>query len=518
VYSRSIKTKLLLTLGTLLLVGMFLIDFVVVITAQQDYIASEKERGESLTRFLADQARVKNALLPLDGQSNEHPLLAEMIAHFGYSGVFVFDRNGRVVAAQGDMADGDALIRQLAHKAMGSGRFVSRFVGSTWSVFWKQNQSLHVAAPVLDGETVVGSVAMIHPLEAYYGKLRQSQKVVMFYMAINVVILSLFGLFRIYQFTLKPVTKLVRRAEDYTDETAVTFTQDKEGSEFGQLSKALNSMLQRISKDKEALKASLVSLERANAEISQAQKEIIRAEKLASVGRLAAGIAHEIGNPIGIVLGYLELLRQGGTAGERSEYLTRAENEITRIKTTIRQLLDFSRPSAGLADVVSVHDVIHEVVEILKVQPLMDTIGMTVDTTSKADAVYMDSSQLRQVFVNLMMNAADAIQSGAGDTGEIRIVTDVVTDDRAPDNEPGRIRIRVDDNGPGVPQEIIGDIFDPFFTTKDPGKGTGLGLSVSFRILEQVNGTIHAESIAGHGTTMTVTLPLISESETAGEE
>lgn len=499
-----------------MLVGMFLIDFVVVITAQRDYIASEKDRGESLARFLADQPGVKNALLPLEDLPPSEQLLSEMIARFGYSHAFVFDRNGRVVAPLGATAEGDAAVGQLARETMESGQFLSRFVGSTWSVFWTQNQSLYVCAPVLEGGTVVGSVAMVHSLEAYYAKLRQSQKVVMFYMAVNVIILSLLGLFRIYQINLKPVAKLVKRAEEYTDDSAGTFALEKEESEFGQLSKALNSMLQRISKDKEALKVSLVSLEKANAEIKQAQKEIVRAEKLASVGRLAAGIAHEIGNPIGIVLGYLGLLRDGADAEQRSEYLTRAEAEIHRIKTIIRQLLDFSRPAAGQAEAVSVHAVIREVVDILEVQPLMDGIQIRLETGNNADTVYMDPSQLRQVFLNLMINAADAIKSGSGKTGEIRIVTDAVNNDGTPDREPVRLRIRLADSGPGIVQGDIADIFDPFFTTKEPGKGTGLGLSVSFTILEQANGTIHAESAAGSGTTMTVTLPLIRKPESTG--
>jgi signal transduction histidine kinase len=270
-------------------------------------------------------------------------------------------------------------------------------------------------------------------------------------------------------------------------------------------------MLRRISDDKETLRSAVMSLEKANLELKKAQEEIIRAEKLASVGRLSAGIAHEIGNPIGIVMGYLELLKQTDISeAEKNEYLLRTENEIERINTIIRQLLEISRPSSTDLRTVSVHELIDDIAGVLKVQPLMSNIDLKRQLSSENDTVLADPSQLRQVFLNLIINSADAISSKDRDEeGLLIIATELET---APETEspgnPAMLKISFIDNGPGIPEEDIGNIFDPFFTTKEPGKGTGLGLSVSFMIVEGLGGKMSVNSELGEGTTMIINLPL----------
>ncbi|MCP4344473.1 MAG: hypothetical protein GY795_02980 [Desulfobacterales bacterium] len=276
------------------------------------------------------------------------------------------------------------------------------------------------------------------------------------------------------------------------------------------MSKSLNRMLQRISDDKEALQVTVQSLKKANADLRQAQKDIIRAEKLASVGRLSAGIAHEIGNPISIVIGYLELMKQNDISDdEKNEFVVRAENEINRINIIIRQLLDFSRPSKEERQSVSVHEIINDVVNVFKFQPVMTGIELTLNLNAENDTVTADPNQLRQVFLNLMLNAADAILSDQENTnGELIIRTRVDSDQ---ETSARVLKIECIDNGPGIPDENLSNIFDPFYTTKEPGKGTGLGLSVSFTIIESTGGKIKALSEKGKGTNMLIYLPLGSE-------
>jgi signal transduction histidine kinase len=250
------------------------------------------------------------------------------------------------------------------------------------------------------------------------------------------------------------------------------------------------------------------SLEAANRELRQARKDVINAEKLASVGRLSAGIAHEIGNPIAIVIGYLELLKQPDLPEpDRAEFVRRTEAEIHRINAIIRQLLDLSRPSPGRPEWVSLHDLIREMAEVLGCQPLMNDIRLDLRLDAPADRTRADPGQLRQVFLNLLINAADAIagrEDGASD-GWIEVATRL----RAASRE--EIEITVADNGPGVPEAQLTDIFDPFFTTKEPGKGTGLGLSVSFMIVQAAGGAIEALSPPGQGTRIRIRLPVHSE-------
>ena len=270
-------------------------------------------------------------------------------------------------------------------------------------------------------------------------------------------------------------------------------------------------MLRRISDDRETLRSTVMSLEKANLELKKAQEEIIRAEKLASVGRLSAGIAHEIGNPIGIVMGYLELLKQTDISeSEKDEYIQRTENEIERINTIIRQLLEISRPSSTDLRSVAVHALIDDIADVLKVQPLMSNIDLERHLGSENDTVLADPSQLRQVFLNLIINAADAISTMDRDVdGQLKITTELETvPETQSQGQPSMLKIRFIDNGPGIREEDIGNIFDPFFTTKEPGKGTGLGLSVSFMIVEGLGGKMDVNSEIGKGTTMIINLPL----------
>jgi signal transduction histidine kinase len=240
------------------------------------------------------------------------------------------------------------------------------------------------------------------------------------------------------------------------------------------------------------------------------------------VGRLSAGIAHEIGNPIGIVMGYLELIKQKDIpAAEKEEYIYRTEAEIERINTIIRQLLEISRPSKAGLKAVSVHDLIDDITEVLNVQPLMSNIEFECRLEAQNDKILADSNQLRQVFLNLIINAADAISSEDNvNSGKLLIQSSLVsaTAEQTQDQKT-HLKIMFIDNGPGISEENIANIFDPFYTTKEPGKGTGLGLSVSFMIIEGFGGKMNVSSKIGEGTTMTLLLPVVeSEADTAKDK
>jgi signal transduction histidine kinase len=170
---------------------------------------------------------------------------------------------------------------------------------------------------------------------------------------------------------------------------------------------------------------------------------------------------------------------------------------------------------------VSVHDLIDDIAQVLKVQPLMSNIELECCLEAQNDKVLADSNQLRQVFLNLIINAADAISSeGKATNGKLVIQSssDGETQEQ-PEDGQNYLEIMFSDNGPGIPEENISNIFDPFFTTKDPGKGTGLGLSVSFMILEGFGGKMTVNSKVGEGTTLTLLLPLIeNEIDIAGDQ
>jgi signal transduction histidine kinase len=213
-------------------------------------------------------------------------------------------------------------------------------------------------------------------------------------------------------------------------------------------------------------------------------------------------------------LGYLELLKsEEQNMEERQECLNRAESEVHRINAIIRQLLNISRPVGGEPKTLALHPFVADLIKDVKIQPLFAEIKIDFSAEAPSDQVQVDSDHLRQVCLNLLINAADAIKSSDNATnGHIRITTSIKLPANA-DNRavPSMVEIQIRDNGNGISEKDLENIFDPFYTTKEPGKGTGLGLSVSLTIIEQMGGTLVAESYPKKGTTMIIFLPLSSE-------
>lgn len=508
--ARGLKTKIAINITLFLLLGMVSIDFVTLMTAQRNLIRAEVEKGKVVSRLLGDYLIVHAMWDDLPQYPGSRAHLGAALEEAGVACFFLQAREHRQMGFGASQCSNAEEIVALTQKAVASDAESIHFTGSTFGLFWMQPEHLVVAAPLRVNGEVVAGFSMVFPLEGIYRSLRQSQQLMFLFIFVNTAILAFLGIYRVFKLYLQPLSRLAQRAENYREDEQVLFSVRKEDNELQRLSAALNGLLRRLSAEKEKLRATVASLEAANAELKKAQTEIVRAEKLASVGRLSAGIAHEIGNPIGIVTGYLELLKQRDIAeDERVEYLDRAEKETERISAIIRQLLEISRPSQAGPQRVSVHAIIGEMARVLDVQPFMSHVRLATDLGARSDAVTADPSQLRQVFLNLIINAADAISSkGPGAVGDLIIATDDSTDAGAAAGSNGSwLRVRFSDNGSGIPEENLSNIFDPFFTTKEPGKGTGLGLSVSFMIIESFGGRLQVESVAGQGTCMTVSLP-----------
>ena len=529
-FARGLKTKIAINIAILFFIAMLLINVVTVMTAKRDIIRKEVSKGFFVLSTLEEDLLMSLHFEQDPAANDSRTKVKRLIAEAGIASAMVLGKNNEIIHfGSNARVLKDELKRRCGH-VMRLKKQTKNFVGTTWGVFWKQPSDLIISTPLMRNGRAIAGVSIVLPLNDIYKTLRRSQKILFFFLFINTAILTFIGLYRLSKVYFQPLARLARRAEDYREDDEMLFSVRKEDNELHKLSGALNSMLRRISADKETLRSTVNSLELANLELTKAQAEIIRAEKLASVGRLSAGIAHEIGNPIGIVMGYLELLKQKDIPdSERKEYIHRTEAEIERINTIIRQLLEISRPSNAGLKVVSVHDLIDDIAQVLNVQPLMSNIDLECRLDAQKDRVLADSNQLRQVFLNLIINAADAISSENKDfEGKLLIRSVIVgsiagfehatnsrshhSDTQLQDHKT-HLKIMFIDNGPGIPEENIGNIFDPFYTTKEPGKGTGLGLSVSFMIVEGFGGKMTVSSEIGKGTTLTLLLPIV-ESET----
>lgn len=510
----SLRTGILANLIFLILAAMLLINAVMIKLAENDLLHSRVREGKSLANALsiALQSYLRNPekTLLLGRKHTLEENIKYLLAQSPYS-EFVFvstSGNRQFTVGQWNQGKEDAVA--LCRQSIVTGKPSITFNGSTWAVMWLGYENVKVSAPVKIGGRSVGAVAICSHLSDLYTHLRQSEKIILIYIVLNTIILLAAGMFLLSRVVIKPIQRLLKVTEEFEDIETMALAPEPSRNEIGQLSHSLRMMLNRLEQNKQQLKDHIASLERANEELRRTQEEVVRSEKLASVGRLAAGVAHEIGNPVGVVLGYLDLMKdQELSESEMNDALERCESEINRINRIIRQLLDYSRPSKPDSRPINVHRLLVETLDMLEPQPIMRDIEVQKNFNSPKDLVLGDESRLKQVFVNIIFNAADAIEEkrkyrGKQDDARISIETQ---------NTGGTIKITFADTGCGIPDNSINRIFDPFFSTKEPGKGTGLGLAVSYRIIEQMGGEIRAESQEGEGTAIHVILPLFESAE-----
>ena len=235
-------------------------------------------------------------------------------------------------------------------------------------------------------------------------------------------------------------------------------------------------------------------------ELEATHHQLVQAEKIASLGRMAAGVAHEINNPLAGILIYAELLAreltQDSPVRENVEVII---SQTMRCQQIVNRLLDFSRQSLGEKKLMDVNEILRRCVELVRHQAFFHNIKIEPELAPELPQIIGDPGQLQQVFTNLLLNAADAI-SGSG----------VITLSSRPAWNGNGVVLQFCDTGCGIPEEIRDKIFDPFFTTKAPGKGTGLGLSIVYGVIQRHGGAIRAYSPLAGGTIFTVTLPLES--------
>ena len=512
-FAYSSKTGIFAILLVILFTSMILLDFVLIKMTERDMVNAEIKRGTILLGIAG-----KYMLADFKNQENSRisfrKALNDLFDENYLSAVIIINKDGKVLIEKAIGERDRNTLLALARRALQPEKDAKLVSITRGGILPLKRGNLFLSSPIINEKRLIGATSVQIPLTNMYSIIRQSQKIVLSYIWLNALFLSLFGFYLIYRSVIKPINQLVKRAEEFKEGEVFFLSSNKEYNEFGKLSRALNMMLRRLEENKAELKESIASLKKANLEIKRAQEEIIRSEKLASVGRLASGVAHEIGNPIGIILGYLEFLRDDNLDDEvRRDFVSRIEKEVERINRIIRDLLDFSRTSKGEVRAVSVHKVIDEIVDILRTQPVISKGRITLDKRAKKETVLANPDKLKQVFLNLSMNAIDAIEGNQATDGlqggMISIRTKTFTDKQSNGMEKGnRIYIEFIDNGPGIPAEDLNRIFDPFYTTKEPGKGTGLGLSVSLRIVEDMGGSIDVKSERGKGTRITIILPL----------
>ncbi|WP_257459870.1 sensor histidine kinase [Archangium lipolyticum] len=265
------------------------------------------------------------------------------------------------------------------------------------------------------------------------------------------------------------------------------------GPMLSRIQRALSRMAAVLQREQDTTRQQMEALRAANARLALAQTELVSTERLATVGRLAAGVAHEVGNPLAGILGYLSLAGARTKDPEVQEYLARIDHEVQRIDGIVRGLLEIGRPGRERLGPVDVGHVVETCVQLVKAGRDFSRVKLVLELAPGLLA-RADSGPLSQIVINLLLNAVQAM----GGEGVVRL---------SARSGGGDVLLVVEDTGPGIPPEVMPRLFEPFFTTREPGHGTGLGLAVSRHLAEGMGGRLTVENVPEGGARFSVRLP-----------
>jgi two-component system, NtrC family, sensor kinase len=281
----------------------------------------------------------------------------------------------------------------------------------------------------------------------------------------------------LYVMVGRPVVATERAVEQLAQLNLKFPLKPTSGPLLSHLQGALRRMAEALAQEQQVTQTQLLELQQSHERLTKAQTELVSSERLATIGRLAAGIAHEVGNPLSGILGYLSFARSRQSASpEVIDLIDRIEHEVRRIDQIVRGLLDLGRPAKGTRAPVDLASLVDSCLKLLGAGP--DFSGVTIEREIPSDSVVLaESGPLSQVLINLLINASQAM----GGQGTIRI---------SGKREDSVFLLHVEDSGPGIPPEVFPHLFQPFFTTKANGKGTGLGLAISRHLVESMGGEL----------------------------
>jgi two-component system NtrC family sensor kinase len=481
----GLRLQILLALAGVILVAYVPLFFAIAQVTRGTSLAYRDDAARSLGRAVAAHV----AGVRLTDPSALERTVGSHVGEGGALAIAVYDSDGHVVASRGPESE-LALLRPPPRPYGEAATRVTSAAGRAMDVVLPSGS---------DSAVLVRVRAEDDP--ARTGQLVRG---IALYMSVFALGLLVFAYIVLTRAIVRPIEQLARAADRVASGARDIDLPSAGAREVAELGSSVRAMTAKLLKEEGALRNKVDELTTTTRRLGETREQLAGSERMASVGKLAAGVAHEIGNPIAAIMGMHDLIEDDETSAEiRADFLKRMRKETERIHVVVRDLLDYARPEDGAISSrparALVAEIASDAMSLVRPQKDFKQIETTLDLPDDL-AVLLSPQRLTQVLLNLLLNAGAALSDGPTDKKRTVVL-------RAKRHGSDMVRIEIEDNGPGVPEGLAPRIFDPFVTTKDVGAGTGLGLAVCRGIVEGAKGKIFVDPHYTAGARFIVDLP-----------
>ena len=511
---RSLKTKILISviIAVVGIEGIFL--YLNIRSLTQQMIEKTEEEAFSLSETI--RLSIRNAMIK-DRRDEYQRIIDDVAERKGIAEVRIFNKLGEVTVSSDKTKVGSVVDKQ-AEACYGCHREDEAKVllpsDSKTRIYHKENQKLlGLINPIYNEPScfpchpktlnVLGVLDTTISLEDFEREKTRIYSQMITTGIISVILLSFLLSLLITRIVNRPIDKLLTATKRAADGDLDQVVAIRSHDELGDLSASFNNMIIELKRSRDAIEGWTQTLEHRvqerTQELQQVQDQLVHAGKMAALGELAAGVAHEINNPLTGVLTFSSLLLKKVDENHpwRKDLETIVQ-QTARCRNIVKGLLDFARQRKPDKRQWDIHTLIEKTLGLVEPQPPFQNIRVVKEFRKDLPLLYVDGDQIQQVFMNILLNAADAMATKGG-TLTVRT-----------ESKDGVVEVSFADTGTGISREHLARLFDPFFTTKETGKGTGLGLAISYGIIQSHNGDIKVESAEGKGSTFRVKLPVES--------
>ena len=513
---KSIGAKLILAVGFILILSIGIFAYVN-IASQKKQLTNEVMRGAIR---ISETVRRSTRYDMLRYQSDDvHQIIETIGQQKGLEKIRVFNKDGKIMFSTdksdiGEMVDKKAEACYACHSAekplerldtpdrarIFKAKTGHRVLGVISAIYNEPDcytPACHAHPPE---QKVLGVLDIGMSLADVDKEIEGAQNKMIIFAIIAFLVISVTISISINRYVTRPVRELVKGTKKIAEGNLDYSSPIKAEGELAQLASSFSQMTSDLKKADDKLidwgKTLEQKVQQRTEELRKTENQLLQSDKVSSLGKLAAGVAHEINSPLTGVLTYSSLLLKAKKEGDPDkEDLEVIVNETNRCKKIVKGLLDFARQTEPRKTLSDMNEVIEKSVDLVSHQASMQNVKIEKKVKPDLPKTMIDVGQIQQVFINILLNAIEAMPQGGTLTVSSGIEDDMVA-------------LRFTDTGVGIPEENLPKILDPFFTTKEQGKGTGLGLSVSYGIIERHRGRLEVKSKVGKGTTFTVKLPV----------